>query len=259
MESSHQAEEKEEETADDKLHQKLMNLQQDWDSFKQRRSSRSYSAKEHSSNAMVKALQLLETSPRNLMSSLQHSMLSPEGAWKVRTNDFAVQEVIRERREAIESGKVKGRRRLFHDVDDHDDETDEMGFELDQSHNCGFEVRSVSFSDSDENESDGGKDDQTNPFRFEGCSYSGSSYSSSSSLPGDLNVERDVMDERDEERKVSNGGDGINIGGTYLVNNVMLKWVVISCFVLAVCVFIICFLGYGGGDTLNYKGILVPT
>ncbi|KAF3436917.1 hypothetical protein FNV43_RR19670 [Rhamnella rubrinervis] len=213
MESSHQAEEEEEEekkeTAEDKLHQKLMNLQQDWDSFKQRRSSSiSYSAKKHSSNAMVKALQLLETSPRNLMSSLQHSMLSPnlEGAWKVRTNDFAVQEIIRERREAIERGKVKGRRRLFHDVDndnDNDDATDQiMGFE-DQSHNCDFEVRSVSFNNSDhENESDGSKDDQINPSRSEGCSYSGSSYSSSSSLADDLKVERDLMEQRDEERKV---------------------------------------------------------
>lgn len=191
----------------------------------------------------------------------------------MRTNDLAVKEIIRERREAIESGKVKGRRRLFHDDDvDGNDETDRTGGFEDQSPNCGFEVRSVSFNDSDgddeNDESDGSKKEMLNPFRFQGCSLLGSSSSSSSSssLADDrLNVEREVIEGRDNEemRKFSNGGSHIINGAKHMVDNLMRNWVVkFTCFVFAVCILVKGFCGHGGGDdhgSRNHKVILVPT
>lgn len=52
---------------------------------------------------MFKELHLLDNSPRNLMSSLQHrrSPLDGGGAWKVRYNDLAVEEILRDRKAAL--------------------------------------------------------------------------------------------------------------------------------------------------------------
>ncbi|OMP08367.1 hypothetical protein COLO4_06540 [Corchorus olitorius] len=91
-----------------KLHQIFEALEQEWDFIKQR-PERSSSR----SSKMIKNLRLLNTSPRQLMSSLQDRSSSPtEGSvgWKMRTNDLAVEEILTERRAAIETGKLKGRR-----------------------------------------------------------------------------------------------------------------------------------------------------
>lgn len=53
----------------------------------------------------------MNTSPRDLMPMLQQQQLP----WKPRTRDKAVQEILWERREAIETGKLKGRR-LFEPI-----------------------------------------------------------------------------------------------------------------------------------------------
>lgn len=89
------------------------------------------------------------------MSSLQHRRSpSDEVAWKVRNNDLAVTEVLLDRRAAIESGKLKGRR-LFEGT--REETGNDIGWNGFMSENC--EVRSLSsyFSDDDdEEESDGG-------------------------------------------------------------------------------------------------------
>lgn len=261
----------------EKLHQQFMNLQQDWDSFKQSNPKTkrrySYSSSTNHSNSMVRNLQLLDTSPRNLMSSLQSSAISPlEGAWKVRTNDLAVQEIIRERREAIKSGKLKGRR-LFQGFDN---ENVEMGFEPEQEEEeedfrvlCdwnGFvqesEVRSMSFNDSDGD----GIESDANPFRLQGCSSSSrSSISSSLSLSGTKSERKKhgegVVEGRvKEENDSKNGGDG-NWGRKS--RNMVLKsnWVAFIFFVLAICIIRIFGgrFGYGYGDESQDKVILIPT
>lgn len=244
MESSQLAEEKE---TLEKLHQQFMNLQQDWNSFKQ---SNPITKRRHSSandsDSMVRNLQLLDTSPRNLMSSLQSTISPLEGAWKVRTNDLAVQEIIRERREAIESGKLKGRR-LFQGIHDENHEMGLLDFETEQHE----EVRSMSFHGSDcgdLNESD------ANPFRLHGCSSSSSRSSNSSSLSlSGLNSERKKGEEvvqgcvKEEKGK----------------NRVLLmrNWVAIVFFVFAICIIRILSGRFGcgyGGESQN-KVILVPT
>ncbi|XAR50350.1 hypothetical protein NMG60_11004645 [Bertholletia excelsa] len=88
---------------EDKLHQKFRILQQDWETFKQsndskpRGSLRRYPTK---TTAIANAFKLLDNSPRSLMSYLQNTS----------SHDAAREEIIKERRAAIESGKLKARR-----------------------------------------------------------------------------------------------------------------------------------------------------
>ncbi|CAI9113125.1 OLC1v1013667C1 [Oldenlandia corymbosa var. corymbosa] len=119
------------------LHQKFENIEQEWDTYKRvgkrpkshhllTRSSSTGEGRRRirrSSSSIISSLQdqILENSPRSLMSSLQESStrrkspLSDEGSiWKVRNNDIAYQEIMKERRAVLESGKLKGRR-LFDD------------------------------------------------------------------------------------------------------------------------------------------------
>ncbi|PSS07656.1 hypothetical protein CEY00_Acc18008 [Actinidia chinensis var. chinensis] len=114
-----------------KLLQQYNNLQQDWKTFK----------KSSQPKPMAKKFSLLENSPRSLMSSLQH---------RVRSNDAAREEILRDRKAAIESGKLKGRR-LFRPVEGRS----EAGFG-EREEVCG-EVRSVcSYECGDDNEDCGG-------------------------------------------------------------------------------------------------------
>nr|POE58362.1 hypothetical protein CFP56_08898 [Quercus suber] len=100
---------------------------------------------------MAKSLQRLDSSPRSLMSSLQQRPSPPEGAWKVRTNDLVMEEIRRERKAVIESGRLKGRR-LF----EADESETEMSFGWKEKICNGLaqesEVRSVSFCDSDDDD-----------------------------------------------------------------------------------------------------------
>lgn len=77
------------------------------------------------------------------MSSLQENrrkspILEDGSYWKVRTNDLAAQEILRERRAALVSGKLKGRR-LFEGMENGDEICSDCFDLLHESH----EVRSV--------------------------------------------------------------------------------------------------------------------
>ena len=114
MEERSEREEKdseEEDDDDDELVVQFKNLQQYWDSL-QSNPGRILRSSSDTKCPVGKSLYLLKNCPTNLMSSLQRRRASSplRGVWKVRTNDLAVEEILRERRAAIESGKVKGRR-----------------------------------------------------------------------------------------------------------------------------------------------------
>ncbi|KAK8657808.1 hypothetical protein V6N13_036029 [Hibiscus sabdariffa] len=172
----------EEQTEDQKLQLLLKNLEHEWD-FIKKRPQKSLHRTSSGSCKTIRTLGFVDENspaPGKLMSSPPLE----ETAWKVRTNDLAVDEILRERRAAIESGQLKGRR-LF------EDET-EAGFGGNMVSCSGLEiglveeseVRSVNFSyESDDN------DDENWPPRKEHlsppyphCSYSPSSSSSSSPL-----------------------------------------------------------------------------
>ncbi|KAJ4838172.1 hypothetical protein Tsubulata_029910 [Turnera subulata] len=96
----------------DKLHQQYTHLEKEWDSIKQTRPRTRRRSTSSNPRTILRAIQLLESSPRTLMSVLQHGKSPPEGSggeWKVRTNDMAVAEILTDRRAAIRSGKLKGR------------------------------------------------------------------------------------------------------------------------------------------------------
>ncbi|KAJ1386217.1 hypothetical protein SESBI_41022 [Sesbania bispinosa] len=116
----------------EQLHQLYKKLEQDWHAFKQSKpttASRKYQA---TSNVTI---QQGENSPRSLMFKLQQ-----------RSSSWEAQEILQEGREAIESGKLKGRR-LFQSM-----------IELDQNV-VNPEVKSMSFyyPEPEENESSGSK------------------------------------------------------------------------------------------------------
>lgn len=98
MKRSSSSEEEEEE--------EFKRLQYDWSSSKK---LSPHGSLHQSADAEI--IQLMDTSPRELISSLQkfHKTFSSSG-WKVRTNHLAVEDVIRERRAVIKSGRLKGRR-----------------------------------------------------------------------------------------------------------------------------------------------------
>ncbi|KAJ6882522.1 hypothetical protein NC651_028957 [Populus alba x Populus x berolinensis] len=143
----------------DKLYQQLMHLEQEWDLIKQSK-TRTLRRASTDSKLVVKAHKLLHNSPRDLMSSLQHGRSPPEGgggAWKVRNNDLAVDEILKERRAGIESAGLKGRRLLGA----MGSSVSEMGFEGIEEMICNnrdglaqeSEIRSVfSYDSDDENE-----------------------------------------------------------------------------------------------------------
>lgn len=108
------------------LYQQLINLEKDWDTFKRSNKSLNFpqisEKSDSSSTTTLDFFKLVEKSPRSLMSSLQNnkSPLEEEGVnWKVlkKKNDLVVEEIIRDRRTALASGKLK-RRRLFGEISD---------------------------------------------------------------------------------------------------------------------------------------------
>ncbi|CAN4087913.1 unnamed protein product [Withania somnifera] len=108
------------------LYQQLIKLEKDWASLKRSNKPLNFpqiSAKSDTSSTATTLdfFKLLEKSPRSLMSSLQNSKspLQEEGVkWKVKKkNDLVVEEIIRDRKAALGSGKLKGRR-LFGEISD---------------------------------------------------------------------------------------------------------------------------------------------
>ncbi|KAL2454985.1 Uncharacterized protein Adt_47519 [Abeliophyllum distichum] len=94
------------------LLEQMKNLEKDWETFsKQSKSRRRCST--GSSDSIFTSLLVKENSPRGLMSALQHRRSPSDGLiWKMKNSDYAVEEIIRDRRAAIKSGKLKGRQLL---------------------------------------------------------------------------------------------------------------------------------------------------
>ncbi|KAF3970664.1 hypothetical protein CMV_005667 [Castanea mollissima] len=245
----------------DKLQHQFVVLQQDWHSYNQShpKTHRRYLT---NSNHMAKSLQRLDSSPRSLMSSLQQRLSPPEGAWKVRTNDLAMEEIRRERKAVIESGRLKGRR-LF----EADESETETGFGWKEKMCNGLaqesEVRSVSFCDSDddddhENET-GGMIGNVLPICFQCCCSSSSSLSSLSSFSvRDEYVKGEVVVEEEKKvvasveiRRDSYGGSGN--GRRWMV---VMGWLAIASIVYAIC--IVRMRSFGGYRD-EHEMILVPT
>ncbi|KAJ8634186.1 hypothetical protein MRB53_027522 [Persea americana] len=91
------------------LQKQYKHLRHDWSSFKKSNPRHSSRRRRGAPKPAEEILDLTYTSPRKLISSLQEG-LSPSDGWKVRTNDLAIEEIIKERHAAIENGKLKGRR-----------------------------------------------------------------------------------------------------------------------------------------------------
>ncbi|KDP22597.1 hypothetical protein JCGZ_26428 [Jatropha curcas] len=165
------------------LKQQYKHLQQEWDSIKNSK-PRTLRRSATDSRTILKGLKLFDNSPRKLMSSLQHTRSSLDnGEWKVRDNDLAVVEILRERRAAIQSGKLKGRRRLFNDAEEGDfvEET---------------EMRSIFSYDSD-NENQSVQNNQLCPLY---ASYSPLSSTSSSSYVCDDCMEKEMVAHEGENK-----------------------------------------------------------
>ncbi|KAK8266035.1 hypothetical protein V6Z12_D12G218300 [Gossypium hirsutum] len=174
---------------------------------------------------MIKTLgSLNQNSPRKLI-------MSPpldEVAWKVRTNDLAVEEILRERRAAIESGKLKGRR-LFED----DEDVNEVGFGRNEGSCSGFEiglvqeseVRSVFSYESDnyEDENWPGKEHMSPSYPH--CSSSSSSLCGAETLQRGSGTEMATM----AEKKI---GSDVGSGRVRLI--VIKIWVAVSLVVFIV-------------------------
>ncbi|KAL6996927.1 hypothetical protein U1Q18_007051 [Sarracenia purpurea var. burkii] len=147
------------------LQQSFRELEQYWNSYEQSKPSslrrRRSSGSTDSTTAVSTALHLLDNSPRILMSSLQQRRWSPPERWcRVRSNDDAREEIVGDRKAAIQSGKLKGRR-LFGEMEG-EVEMGSGGFDhlVQES-----EVRSVSsYGSYDENGDCGRKEEEVTGF-----------------------------------------------------------------------------------------------
>ncbi|XP_056170568.1 uncharacterized protein LOC130138945 [Syzygium oleosum] len=105
--------------ADNQLYNKFQN-------FETRTESYNLYNLGNSNKSLVQVIRLLRSnSPRILMASLQHGFRRLPPQWKgmARRYDSAAEETVRERRAAIESGRLKGRR-LFEMLDSGDGEAE---------------------------------------------------------------------------------------------------------------------------------------
>lgn len=105
----------------DKLEDQFLHLERVWESYKRSQNPLSphrYFDPPSSSTSIVEGLRLLEDSPRALMASLQRGASSPPSRLPLRLTrrhyDVAAEEVVNDRRAAIQRGRLKGCRRLFH-------------------------------------------------------------------------------------------------------------------------------------------------
>ncbi|XP_016484138.1 uncharacterized protein LOC107804721 [Nicotiana tabacum] len=120
------------ESENEALYKQFRNLEKDWDNFKRSnykpQNFPQISANSDSSISTLDVFKLLENSPRSLMSSLQdsESPLEERLNSKVKKNDLAVEEILRDRRTALASGKLKGRR-LFEENEEEEICSDCLG------------------------------------------------------------------------------------------------------------------------------------
>ncbi|KAK7411004.1 hypothetical protein VNO78_02319 [Psophocarpus tetragonolobus] len=92
----------------EELYDRFKDLEQEWEAFKESKPTKVSHKHILPSNQTIH-----KYSPRELMFNLQRESPSPTEN-VTRVNDVAVQEILQERREAIQRGKLKGRR-LFQD------------------------------------------------------------------------------------------------------------------------------------------------
>ncbi|KAK9278110.1 hypothetical protein L1049_027929 [Liquidambar formosana] len=242
---------KEKET--EKLQKKFKHLLQDWDSIKQSNPRRTLRRCSTDTYSIVNKLNLLENSPRNLMSSLQHRRSPSDGEWQVWNNDLAGEETRRERRAAIESGKVKGRRLFEVSLEG---ET-AVGFGGREEMCIGWselgqesEVRSVfSYASDDESGNGGNKEEAYSTVCCHCCSCS------SSSLVFGENVEREKV-VVEAEKVVACGEEKRGVGGNGKRGMLLMAWLAIVLVVFAIGIISVrSFDGYGDENEV----ILVPT
>lgn len=233
------------ETEEKKLHQQFQHLQQQWDSIKHLK-PRTLCRSSTDSRVMFKELHLLDNSPRNLMSSLQHrrSPLDGGGAWKVRYNDLAVEEILRDRKAAIESGKLKGRR-LFEEEEGASEVGSGGKQDIISDNWNGFEEMSMfSYNSDDEKENVESKEEELYPVL---CHYGSCSYSSSTSYICDDCIDEAVATEK----------KGVNIVAGYSNRLTKAKgWLAIILILCAICIISMKRLS-GNGKVKEV--ILVPT
>ncbi|KAF1875624.1 hypothetical protein Lal_00006254 [Lupinus albus] len=139
------------------LKQLYDNLQQYWDTLMQSKHPRKFSSRFNSDT--VKPFPLKNNSPRYLMSMLQQD--EEPCMTTMRTYDVEVQQILRERLEAIKSGRFEGRRLFDSNVSPHceevrsvstfysDDEYESSGSEVQEEHYCTSECRYSSSSSCD--------------------------------------------------------------------------------------------------------------
>ncbi|KAL6182648.1 hypothetical protein ACLB2K_044063 [Fragaria x ananassa] len=232
----------------EKLQEQFMNLQQEWESYKQSNPKTKRRSCSSSSSTLAKTVdQLLDNSPRHLMSSLQHIMPPSKGdSWNVRINDLAVEEIKRDRRAVIESGKLKGRR-LF---EDQHEET-EIGYGGEESEWGSWddwdqesEMRSLPLCGS------GGEEVESGESKEIKVCFQDSISSLTSSLCGEKMKEEEklVTVEKKEVVKIK-GGNGVSC--------IVMIMPVLA---IAALIFALCSIRglYGYGNE-HYELILVPT
>lgn len=235
-------------TTENKLDQLLKDLEEQWDSIEQskRRALRRYST---DSSIIGETFQLMDNSPRSLMSTLQQRWSPDETAWKVRNNDLAVMEILRERRAAIESGKLKGRRLFQEPTEGERESLCSSGW---NGLNQDSEMRSVCSYDSDDDEEGiigGSHEEELLPVSSDRYSYS----SSNSTWHCEI-AERQEVDEG-EKILLALEEENVSVGGIKWMGG--LRWIVVvltACAVLCT-ITIRSFLGYKHEDEV----ILVPT
>ncbi|KAF5743680.1 hypothetical protein HS088_TW08G00265 [Tripterygium wilfordii] len=226
MEKKEEDRRKPKETEYKALHQQFMDLELEWDSIKCFKTMPKIfpSSPTTNSSCVVESLQLLDNSPGTLMSSLQQKRSpSSEREWKVRNNDLAIEEILRDRRAAIESGKLKARR-LFDSLES----ATEIGLQVLVQESEVRSVMSYESDDDDEIENNGALERITQVFPPPSCS----SLSSSSKFGGELeeggelvmkgeNVITSIEDRRGD---VDDRG-----GGRHRRWSVVIDWLLIVC------------------------------
>ncbi|KAG8379448.1 hypothetical protein BUALT_Bualt07G0089600 [Buddleja alternifolia] len=151
MEKSSKARAQESERKNQSLMQQLKDLEKEWNLLQlvskkprnQRRCSTGSDSGSSTSSILTSFDKLLENSPRGLMSSLQRDRSPFDDGVRVKNCDVAVEEILRDRRAAIMSGKLKGRRLFCADEVEimdlnYDDGGGESGLTDDFKQSCSF-------------------------------------------------------------------------------------------------------------------------
>ena len=260
-------------------------LEQDWHAMKQNSNSKTASSRRYnyhhhappSSNATMESESMEQRrryycySPRDIMNELQReSTPSPppeegEEEWNnnamivMRNKEFEAREVLRERVEAIERGKLKGRRLLFNPTEDTESFADDVGLSPRP------EVRSILSYDSDDEHEEGytSGSKRVHGFALRCCCYSSSASSSSSSscrFGAHVNSDQEVQGVGDlaarvSEMRVAGAVDRLGKGGRRKRFADFLRWLAFAFLVIAICVSLT--RSSGGHD--DSEVVLVPT